>query len=277
MLPMELNLTRPIIFIDLETTGINVATDRIIEISMVKVSPDGKTDILTERINPTIPISPQAYAVHGISNKDLADKPTFAQLAPAYLNFIGNADLAGYNAIKFDVPLLVEEFLRAEVDFEIKNRRLIDVQNIFHKMEPRNLSAAYKFYCDKELVNAHSAEADAYATYEILKSQLDRYEGVEFVDKDGSTGQPIENDMNKLSEFSYHNKNADLVGHIIFNDKEEEVFNFGKYKGKSVEKQFRIEPQYYDWMMKSHFPLSTKKVITAIYLRGFNKESVSMK
>ncbi len=274
---MELNLTRPLIFIDLETTGINVATDRIIEISMVKISPEGEKEILTERVNPTIPVSPQAYAVHGISNEDLADKPTFAQLAPGFLAFIGNADLAGYNAIKFDVPLLVEEFLRVEVDFEIKNRRLIDVQNIFHKMEPRNLAAAYRFYCNKDLINAHSAEADAVATYEILKSQLDKYEGVDFEEKDGSVSRPVENDVNKLSEFSYHNKNADLVGHIIYNEKGEEVFNFGKYKGKSVAKQFRLEPQYYDWMMKSHFPLSTKKVITAIYLRGFNKESVNMK
>ena len=274
---MELNLTRPIIFIDLETTGINVATDRIIEISMMKLSPDNEKEILTERLNPTIPVSAQAMAIHGISDEDLKDKPTFAERACAYLNFIGNADLAGYNAIKFDIPLLVEEFLRAEVDFDIKNRRLVDVQNIFHKMEPRNLAAAYRFYCNKDLINAHSAEADAVATFEILKAQLDKYHGVSYEEKDGTISQPIENDINKLSEFSYHNKNADLIGHIIFNEKGVEIFNFGKYKGRSVEQQFRKEPQYYDWMMKSHFPLSTKKVITAIYLRGFNKESVNMK
>jgi len=275
--PMELNLTKPIIFIDLETTGINIATDRIIEISMFKVKPDDQTEILTERVNPTIPVSEQSFAVHGISDQELADKPTFNMRAPAYLNFIGNSDLAGYNAIKFDIPLLVEEFLRADIDFEIKGRRLVDVQNIFHKMEPRNLSAAYRFYCNKELEDAHSAEADALATFEILKSQLDRYNGVAYEEKDGKLTTPIENDINKLSEFSYHTKNADLVGQIIFNDKGEEIFNFGKYKGRSVEKQFKKEPQYYDWMMKSHFPLSTKKVITSIYLRGFNKESVNMK
>ena len=274
---MELNLTKPIIFLDLETTGINVATDRIIEISLIKINPDAEKEVLTQRLNPTVPVSAQAFAVHGISDEDLKDEPTFADLASRFLTFIGNADLAGYNAIKFDVPLLVEEFLRVDVDFDIKNRRLVDVQNIFHKMEPRNLSAAYRFYCNRDLVNAHSAEADAMATHEILKAQLDKYDGVAYEDKTGKVSQPVENDVNKLSAFSYHNKNADLIGHIIYNDKGAEVFNLGKYKGKSVEQQFRKEPQYYDWMMKSQFPLSTKKVITAIYLRGFNNESVNMR
>ena len=274
---MELNLTKPIIFLDLETTGINVATDRIIEISLIKIAPNEEMEILTQRINPTVPISAQAFAIHGIAQDDLKEEPTFAEMATKFLAFIGNADLAGYNAIKFDVPLLVEEFLRVDIDFDIKNRKLVDVQNIFHKMEPRNLAAALRFYCNKDLENAHSAEADAMATYEILKAQLDKYQGVAYEDKEGKISQPVENDINKLSDFSYHNKNADLIGHIIFNDKGEEVFNFGKYKGKSVEQQFRKEPQYYDWMMKSHFPLSTKKVITAIYLRGFNNQSVSMK
>ncbi|MCF8369305.1 MAG: 3'-5' exonuclease [Bacteroidales bacterium] len=274
---MELNLNRPLIVFDLETTGVNVGSDRIVEISMVKVLPDGQTEIYTERINPTIPIPAETTAIHGISDEDVKDKPTFAQLAPTLLNFIGNADLSGYNAIKFDIPLLVEEFLRAEVDFEIKGRKLVDVQNIFHKMEPRNLSAAYKFYCKKEMENAHSAEADAVATFEILKSQLDMYENVSVKDKNGDLVTPVKNDINALSEFSFHSKNADLVGHIIFNDKEEEVFNFGKHKGRSVSKTFEKEPQYYDWMMKSQFPLSTKKVITSIYLRGFNKSSVNLK
>ncbi|MBN2174941.1 MAG: 3'-5' exonuclease [Bacteroidales bacterium] len=274
---MELNLTRPIVFIDLETTGINVGTDRIIEISMVKVNPDGSEDVWTERINPTIPVSEQAYKIHGISNEDLKDKPEFGKLAPVIAQFIGNADLAGYNAIKFDIPLLVEEFLRAEVDFEFKNRRVVDVQNIFHKMEPRTLSAAYKFYCKKELENAHSAEADTLATLEILKAQLDLYQDTEYKDNDGKVAKPISNDIQALSEFSAHTRNADLVGHIIFNEKGEEVFNFGKYKGKQVEKIFSSEPQYYDWMMKSQFPLSTKKAITSIYLRGFNKSSVNLK
>ena len=270
---MELNLNRPIVFLDLETTGINVATDRIIEICLIKVHPDGSEETMTERINPTIPVSEQAFEIHGISNEDLKDKPTFAELANAFAQFIGNADLSGYNAIKFDIPLLVEEFLRADIDFDAKSRKLVDVQNIFHKMEPRNLSAAYKFYCEKELDNAHSAEADTMATYEILKAQLDMYEGTEYKDKDGNTSVPVVNDINTLSEFSYHTKNADLIGHIIYNEKGEEVFNFGKYKGKTVS----LEPQYYDWMMKSKFPRSTKKVITSIYLRGFNKSSVNMK
>ncbi len=274
---MELNLTRPLVFLDLETTGINVASDRIIEICLVKVSPGGKTEIKTERVNPTIPISAQAFAIHGISNEDLMDKPTFPQLAQSLAQFIGNGDLSGYNAIKFDIPLLVEEFLRAEVDFELKGRKIVDVQNIFHKMEPRNLSAAFKFYCRKELVNAHSAEADTIATMEILLAQIERYEHTEYKDKNGTITYPVKNDMSLLSDFSYQTKNADLVGQIIFNDKGEEVFNFGKYKGISVAKTFVTEPQYYDWMMKGQFPLSTKKVITAIYLRGFNKSSVNMK
>jgi DNA polymerase-3 subunit epsilon len=274
---MELNLTRPIVFFDLETTGINITSDRIIEISMIKIHPDGNQEKLTERLNPTIPISKQAYEVHGISDEDVKDEPKFADRANDYAKFIGNADLAGYNAIKFDIPLLVEEFLRVDIDFEVKGRKLVDVQNIFHKMEPRNLSAAYKFYCDKELKNAHSAEADTLATYEILKAQLDKYASTTYEDKNGEKTIPVVNDINALSEFSFHTKNVDLNGHIIYNDNNEEVFNFGKYKGKSVEKTFAVEPQYYDWMMKSQFPHYTKKVITSIYLRGFNNSSVNLK
>ncbi|RLD55495.1 MAG: 3'-5' exonuclease [Bacteroidetes bacterium] len=274
---MELNLTKPIAFIDLETTGLSIASDRIIEISIVLINPDGNSETKTERINPTIPISPQSEAIHGINIKDLKESPTFKELAPALAQFIGNADLAGYNSIKFDFPLLVEEFLRAEVDFDIKARKFIDVQNIFHKMEPRTLVAAYKFYCQKELIGAHGAEADAIATYEVLKSQLDMYKDVTYKDKKGKESIPVVNDMKALSEFSYHAKNADLVGQIIFNDDGEEVFNFGKNKGKTVESVFNKEPQYYDWMMKSQFPRSTKNVIMAIRLRGFNKASVNLK
>jgi len=274
---MKLNLNRPLVFIDLETTGIQVATDRIVEISMIKVNPDGSQDKLTQRINPTIPISEQSIKIHGITEVDVKNEPTFASLAPTFAQFIGNADMAGYNAIKFDIPLLVEEFLRANVDFDVKNRRIVDVQNIFHKMEPRTLVAAYKFYCNKELVNAHSAEADTIATLEVLEAQLDLYKDAEYKDKDGISSRPVINDIQALSEFSSHTQNADLIGHIILNDQGEEVFNFGKYKGKPVEKIFSKEPQYYDWMMKSQFPLSTKKVITSIYLRGFNKSSVNLK
>ena len=274
---MELNLNRPIVFIDLETTGLQVATDRIVEICIIKVHPDGKQETLTQRLNPTIPISQESTEIHGISQEDVKDEPTFAEMASTFSGFLGNSDLAGYNAIKFDFPLLVEEFLRANIDFDMKSRKLVDVQNIFHKMEPRNLVAAYKYYCDKELVNAHSAEADTVATLEILKAQLDMYKDREYKDKDGQTSTPVVNDIASLSDFSYHAKNADLIGHIIYNEEGDEVFNFGKYKGKSVAKTFGTEPQYYDWMMKSQFALSTKKVITSIYLRGFNNASVNLK
>ena len=270
---MELKLTRPIAFFDLETTGVNVGTDRIVEISILKVLPDGKREIKTRRVNPTIPIPPQSTAIHGITDEDVKDEPTFAQMAKALATFLKDCDLAGYNSNKFDIPLLVEEFLRANVEFEIKGRRFVDVQNIFHKMEPRTLAAAYKFYCGAELINAHSAEADITATYEILKAQLDRYENVIYKDKDGSQTTPIVNDIEALSKFTNANRNADLVGHIVYNDKQQEVFAFGKYKNRLVEEIFRIEPPYDDWMMKADFPLSTKKTITAIKLRDFNQGS----
>jgi DNA polymerase-3 subunit epsilon len=273
---MELIITKPIIFLDLETTGINIANDRIIEISLLKIHPDGRQEIRTERINPTIPIPAVSTAIHGITDEDVKDCPTFAQQAPGYNQFIGNADLAGYNAIKFDFPLLVEEFLRVNIDFDLRTRKLVDVQNIFHKMEQRTLSAAYQFYCSKELVNAHSAEGDTIATYEIMKAQIDRYKDASFKDKNGKITQPIQNNISALSEFSYYNQNADLVGQIIFNQQNQEVFNFGKHKGKTVVEVFKIEPAYYDWMMKADFPLSTKKVITEIKLRGFNNSSVKI-
>lgn len=273
---MELNLIRPLAVFDLETTGTNVGVDRIIEICILKITPDGKEHVLVHRINPGIPIPPEATAVHGISNEDVALEPTFADLAPKLSSFLVNCDLAGYNCNKFDIPLLVEEFLRTDVPFEIKGRRFIDVQNIFHKMEPRTLRAAYRFYCQKDLTNAHSAEADTRATYEILKAQLECYRDTEYTGPDGNTIKPVVNDVKSLHEFSFQTKNADLAGHIIYNNKDREVFNFGKYKGKTVEEVFAIEPSYYDWMMKADFPLYTKKVITSIKLRGFNKNSVSV-
>ena len=268
---MELKLTRPLAILDIETTGLKVATDRVVEISIVKISTDGTSKIKTQRINPTIPISDEAFSIHGITNEDVKNEPTFAEFANELNQFLANCDLGGYNSNKFDIPLLVEEFLRAGIDFELKGRRLVDVQNIFHKMEPRNLTAAYKFYCSKELVNAHSAEADTLATYEILKAQLDKYLGVEFKDNFGKISTPIVNDVQALHDFSYNSRSVDLIGHIVYNNKKIEVFNFGKHKGKSVEEIFAKEPSYYDWMMKSEFPLSTKKVITAIKLRGFNQ------
>ncbi len=263
---MQLNLTKPLAFFDLETTGINVGSDRIVEISIVRVNLDNSTDILTKRVNPTIPIPEFSSKIHGIYDKDITDAPTFKQLAPQLAQFLANCDLAGFNSNKFDVPVLVEEFLRAEIDFDLKNRRLIDVQNIFHLMEPRNLSAAYRFYCDKTLENAHSAEADTIATYEIFKAQLARYEGQEQVDDKGNKSIPVKNDMTVLSELTARNKNADLAGRIVFNDKGQEVFNFGKHKDKPVREIFEKEPSYYSWMMQGDFPLYTKKIITQIRL-----------
>lgn len=273
---MELKLTRPIAFLDLETTGIKVASDRIVEICIFREQVDGTTCIKTLRINPEMPIPPEVIAIHGITDEDVKDCPTFKQLAPELAHFLENCDLAGYNSNHFDIPLLVEEFLRADIDFDLKGRRFVDVQNIFHKMEPRNLSAAYKFYCKKELINAHSAEADTLATYEILKAQLDLYASIAFKDRNGNLTQPIVNDIKALGDFSFSNKSVDLVGHIVYNDKKVEVFNFGKHKGKAVTQVFRDEPSYYDWMMKSEFPMSTKKVITSLKLKGFNNESVKL-
>ncbi len=273
---MNLNLTRPLAFIDLETTGVNVGHDRIVEISILKMKPDGTREVYTRRVNPTIPIPPVVIAIHGITDDDVKNEPTFADLARNIAAFLKDCDLAGYNSNKFDIPLLMEEFLRINIDFDLKSRKLIDVQNIFHKMEPRTLAAAYKFYCNKELVNAHSAEADITATFEVLLAQLEKYENVEIEDKKGVKIKPVTNNVAALHEFSFRNNNADLAGHIIFNDQNAEIFNFGKHKGKTVEEIFTKEPSYYDWMMKSEFPLYTKKIITAIKLRGFNKGSLNI-
>jgi len=273
---MELNLVKPLAVFDLETTGTNVGVDRIVEICIIKLNPDGKEQVLIQRINPGIPIPPESTLVHGISNDDVAGEPTFPLVAGKLAIFLNNCDLAGYNCNKFDIPLLVEEFLRADIPFDLKGRRFVDVQNIFHKMEPRTLKAAYKFYCRKDLINAHSAEADARATLEILQAQLECYSDTEYTSPEGLSYKPIVNDVKALHDFSFQTRNADLAGHIIFNAKDREVFNFGKYKGKTVEEVFNIEPSYYDWMMKADFPLYTKKIITAIKLRGFNKNSVNV-
>ena len=263
---MNLNLTKPLAFFDLETTGINIGTDRIVEISIVRVNIDNSTDILTKKINPTIPIPIATSKIHGIYDKDVIDCPTFKDLANQLFQFIANCDLAGFNSNKFDVPLLAEEFLRAEVDFDLKNRKLIDVQNIFHIMEPRTLTAAYKFYCGKPLENAHSAEADTVATFEIFKAQLKHYENTQITDDKGNVHTPVINDMNVLSELTTRFKQADLSARIVFNDKDEEIFNFGKHKGKTVKEVFEKEPGYYSWMMNGDFPLYTKKIITQIRL-----------
>ena len=251
---MKLNLKRPIVFFDLETTGVDTAKDRIVEISMVKVMPDGEEIVRTRLINPQMHIPEDATAVHGITDEDVKDQPTFAQIAKSLSQFIEGCDFGGFNSNRFDLPMLVEEFLRAGVDVDFKNRKFIDVQNIFHKMEQRTLVAAYKFYCNKDLTDAHSAEADTRATYEVLKAQLDRY-------------SELQNDVAALAEFSSRGETVDYAGRIVYNDKGEEVFNFGKYKGVKVSEVFQREPSYYDWMMNGDFPLYTKKVITEIRLR----------
>lgn len=265
---MELNLKRPIAFFDLETTGIKVATDRIVEISIVKIHPNGQKEVKTRRVNPEMPIPAETSAIHGIYDEDVRDEPTFKQLAKGLHQFLNNCDLAGFNSNRFDIPLLAEEFLRAEIDFDVDNRKLVDVQNIFHKMEQRTLVAAYKYYCDKDLENAHSAEADTFATYEVLKAQLDKYENVEFKDKSGNVSKPIVNDISALADFSEVNKSVDLIGFIIYNENNEEVINFGKHKGRLVSEIFKTETSYYDWMMKGDFPLSTKRVITRLKLKS---------
>ncbi len=251
---MDLNLKNPLVFFDLETTGINVASDRIVEISYLKIFPNGDEEAKTMKINPTIAIPEHSTQIHGITDEDVKDSPAFAEIAQSLVNTFEGCDFAGYNSNKFDVPLLAEEFLRAGVDMELKKRKFIDVQVIFHKKEQRTLSAAYKFYCDKILTDAHSAEADTYATFEILKAQLDRY-------------TDLVNDVDELSKFSSHNRNVDFAGRIVYNDKEEEVFNFGKYKGQKIVDVFQKDPAYYSWMINKDFPLYTKKVLTSIKLR----------
>lgn len=252
---MKLNLKNPIIFFDIESTGLNVATDRIVEICAVKVMPNGDEEIKTRRINPTIPISKEAQQVHGISNEDVKECPTFKEIAKSLANWMKGCDIAGYNSNKFDIPLLAEEFLRAGVDFDFRKRNVIDVQNIFHKLEQRTLSAAYKFYCEKTLENAHSAEADTLATYEILKAQLDKYP------------DHLENNMEMLASFSTHNKIVDYAGRIIYNDKDKPTINFGKHKGKTVEEILATEPSYYSWIMNGDFTLDTKRVLTELKIK----------
>ena len=270
---MQLNLTKPIVFFDLETTGVQVGTDHIVQISLLKVMPDGTESELTQLVRPadadgkTIHIPDEATEIHHITDAMVKEARTFRELAPEIAAYIGDADLAGYNSNKFDVPLLVEEFLRAGVDFSLAERRLVDVQNIFHRMEQRTLVAAYKFYCGKELDGAHSADADTRATYEVLKAQLDRYKDVPFVERDGKTSCPVVNDIAALSRFTCNAQWADLVGHIGYDKAHREVFNFGKHKGKTLEQIFQQEPAYYDWMMKADFPLSTKQVVQQVQQR----------
>lgn len=256
---MELNVKNPLVFFDLETTGIDMVNDRIVEICILKVFPDGKTEVKTRRVNPTIPIPAQSTAIHGITDEDVKDCPTFKEIARSLVQLIEGCDFAGYNSNKFDLPLLAEEFIRADIDFDLKKRKFIDVQTIFHKMEQRTLVAAYKFYCDKDLNNAHSAEADTVATYEVLKAQLDRY-------------PELKNDVDFLSEYSSKTRNVDFAGRIVLNDKDVEVFNFGKHRGRPVVDVLSSEPGYYAWMMNGDFPLYTKNVLTRIKLGLMTKK-----
>ncbi len=256
---MELKLSKPICFFDLETTGTNVAKDRIVEISILKVYPNGNKEGRTWLVNPEMTIPDEVIAVHGISNEKVANEPTFKELAKEIYSIIKDCDLAGFNSDRFDIPLLAEEMLRAEIDFDLKNMLSVDVQTIFHKMEKRTLEAAYKFYCDKDLEDAHSAEADTIATYEVLLSQLDRY-------------PELENNVKKLAEFSTHRKFADFAGFISFDEDDEEIFSFGKHKGKKVLQVLDQEPGYFGWILNADFPLYTKKVLTQIKLSQLNNK-----
>ena len=252
---MKLNLKNPLVFFDLETTGTNINSDRIVEICYLKVYPNGNEESKTLRINPEMHIPEASSAIHGIYDADVADCPTFKDVAKNIANDIEGCDLAGFNSNRFDIPLLAEEFLRVGVDIDMMKRKFIDVQVIFHKLEQRTLSAAYKFYCDKNLEDAHTAEADTRATYEVLKAQLDRYPDV------------LENDMKFLADYSSYNKNVDFAGRIVYNEQGVEVFNFGKYKGMSVAEILKRDIGYFGWLMQGDFTLNTKNVLTKIRLR----------
>lgn len=252
---MNLKLYKPLCVFDLETTGINVSKDRIVEICILKVNPDASRESKTWIVNPGMPIPKESSAIHGIYDKDVVDAPTFKEIAPKIMEMIAGSDLGGFNSNRFDVPLLAEELLRAEFDFDLSKFKLIDAQTIYHKMEPRNLSAAYNFYCKKTLENAHSAEADVLATFEVLDAQVGHYED-------------LPNEIAGLSDFSFHNKFADLAGMIHFNEKEQEIFGFGKYKGQMVKEVFQKDIGYYGWLQSADFPLYTKKIFTKIQLKS---------
>ncbi len=258
---MALLLQRPLVFIDLETTGINLATDRIIEIAIVKVLQDGTKVVKQKFINPGIPIPKNSSDIHGITDDKIRDAPKFKEVANEIKQFIDNADLSGYNSNRFDIPMLMEEFLRAGIVLDMANRRMVDVQHIFHMMEKRTLTAAYKFYCDKELHDAHSAEADATATWEILEAQLTKYTHL---------GNTLETILQHIGEEKY----VDFARRFVI-ENDEEVFNFGKHKGRKVCDVLKSEPQYYDWMMKGDFPLHTKQKLTEILNRTLLKSSLS--
>lgn len=256
---MNLNLKNPVVFFDLETTGTNINSDRIVEISYLKIYPNGKEETKTIRINPGMHIPESATAIHGIHDEDVAHCPRFKEVAASIAHDIEGCDLAGFNSNRFDIPVLAEEFLRADVDIDMSKRKFIDVQVIYHKLEQRTLSAAYKFYCNKNLEDAHTAEADTRATYEVLKAQLDRYP------------EELKNDMAFLSEYSSFNRNVDFAGRMVYDDNGIEVFNFGKYKGISVAEVLRKDPGYYSWILQGDFTLNTKQMLTKIKLKDAEK------
>ncbi|RZK48664.1 MAG: 3'-5' exonuclease [Pedobacter sp.] len=271
---MKLNLKRPLAFFDLEATGVNVGADRIVEIAILKINIDGSQELKTCRVNPEIKIPLEASLIHGIYDEDVKDLPTFKEIALDIQDFLGDSDLAGYNSNKFDIPLLLEEFLRSGIDFNMSDRKTVDVQNIFHQMEQRTLKAAYKFYCHQELENAHQAEADIKATYEVLLAQLEKYKDVEFESKDGVKSVPVQNDIDALHNFTNLNKVVDFAGRMVYNEEGKEVINFGKHKGKVVEDVFSMEPSYYSWMKQGDFPLYTKKKLDEIWKRwNANKDT----
>lgn len=270
---MKLNLKRPLAFFDLEATGTNVASDRIVEISIIKLNPDDSEEVKTWRVHPGIPIPLESSLIHGIYDEHIAQEPKFKELAAEIAEFLVGSDLAGYNSNKFDIPMLAEEFLRAGVVFDLDNRHFVDVQNIFHQMEQRTLKAAYQFYCNKQIINAHSAEADTRATMEVLLSQIEKYKDVEWEDKKGNKVIPIVNDIEALHQFTNLNKPVDFAGRMVYNEDGEEVINFGKHKGKKVEDIFAVEPSYYSWMMQGDFPLYTKRKLEEIYNRWNTKRT----
>ena len=252
---MNLKLYKPFCVFDLETTGINVSKDRIVEICILKVNPDASRESKTWLVNPEMPIPKESTEVHGITDEKVKNAPTFKEIAPKILEMISGSDLGGFNSNRFDVPLLAEELLRAGLDFDLSKFKLVDAQTIYHKMEPRNLTAAYQLYCKKDLENAHSAEADVLATFEVLDAQVGHYD-------------ELPKEIAGLSDFSFHSKFADLAGMIHFDENEQEIFAFGKYKGQKVKEVFQKDLGYYAWIQNADFPLYTKKILTKIQLRS---------
>lgn len=271
---MKLNLKRPLAFFDLEATGTNIGADRIVEISVIKLNVDGSEEVKTWRVNPEMPIPLESSLIHGIYDEDITNEQTFNQIAASVAEFIDISDLAGFNSNKFDIPMLMEEFLRAGVQFDLDNRHFVDVQNIFHQMEQRTLKAAYQFYCDKQIINAHSAEADTRATMEVLLAQIAKYENMEWEDKKGNKSVPVVNDIEALHKFTNLSRPVDFAGRLVYNEQGEETINFGKHKGKRVEDVFSTEPSYYSWMMQGDFPLYTKRKLEEIYTR-FNAKKAA--